>query len=467
MTALVHDLAVSRPRSEPGWVRHALFWHLHPLGFLGAEATAGEAPSVAHRLGGLEPWLDHAVELGASGILLGPVFASRSHGYDTTDHFAVDPRLGDEDDLVAVFSGAHARGLRVVLDGVFNHVGEDFAPYRRALAGGPGSPEARWFRLRWPDPDAPDGGGAPVHDDFEGHQALVALNHDEPAVADHVAQVMTHWLDRGADGWRLDAAYAVPPAFWAPVLARVRERHPEVYVVGETIHGDYVRIVAESGMDAVTQYELWKAIWSSLNDGNFHELAHALGRHEEFVRSFVPLTFVGNHDVTRIASRLDDERHLDHALTVLFTVAGTPCVYAGDDHGFRGVKEEREGGDDAIRPAFPASPAELSPLGLDVFHRHQELISIRRRHPWLHDARTEVLDASDSLIVFRSRPEDETSDDGLVVLLSTDESERSWGLPAGVPAGDGPATLLAGVASLADDGRTMVLPPHGWAVVGP
>ncbi|MCD2195740.1 alpha-amylase family protein [Actinomycetospora endophytica] len=451
----------------PPWVRHALFWHIYPLGFLGAEASRAEVSDVRHRLPALEPWLDHAVELGASGVLLGPVFESVGHGYETTDHFTVDPRLGDEDDLVALFAAARSRGLRVVLDGVFNHVGEDFAVFRRALAGGPASPEASWFRLHWPDPAAPDGGGTPTHDAFEGHQALVALNHDEPAVADHVARVMDYWLSRGADGWRLDAAYAVPPAFWAPVLARVRERHSDVYVVGETIHGDYARIVADSGMDAVTQYELWKAIWSSLNDGNFHELAHALGRHGEFLRHFVPLTFVGNHDVTRIASRLDDERHLDHALAVLFTVAGTPCVYAGDDHGFRGVKEEREGGDDDVRPTFPASPDELSPLGLDVFHRHQELISVRRRHPWLHDARTEVLDVSDRFVVLCSRPAD-GEDDGVVVLLSVDDTERSWGLPAGVPTtGDGPAQILAGEASLDDGGRTVVVPPHGWAVVGP
>ena len=175
---------------------------------------------------------------------------------------------------------------------------------------------------------------------------------------------MTHWLDRGADGWRLDAAYAVPPSFWAQVLPQVRERHPEAYVVGEVIHGDYARVVTESGIDAVTQYELWKAVWSSLNDGNLHELAHALGRHDGFLDTFVPLTFVGNHDVTRIASRLTDPRHLPHALAVLFTVGGTPSVYAGDEQAFTGVKEDRAGGDDAVRPPFPETPAGLAPFGV-------------------------------------------------------------------------------------------------------
>jgi cyclomaltodextrinase len=339
--------------------------------------------------------------------------------------------------------------------------------YRRALAEGPDSPAARWFRLQWPDPAAPDGGGTPVHANFEGHAALVALNHDEPAVAAYVEDVLAYWLDRGADGWRLDAAYAVPPGFWAPVLERVRARHPDAYVVGEVIHGDYARIVAASGMDAVTQYELWKAIWSSLNDRNAWELAHALRRHDDFVRSFTPLTFVGNHDVTRIASQLRNPGHLAHALTVLFTVAGTPSIYAGDEHGFTGIKEDRAGGDDAVRPPFPATPAQLSRLGLPTFRLHQELVALRRRHPWLHTAHTEVIHVSNSLLGYVSRPARE-DDDALVVLLSTEDAQARWGVPAGVPlAGDRPVTLVAGTGVLADAGRTIVLPPQGWAVVGP
>lgn len=430
------------------WIEHAVLWHVYPLGFLGAEAEA-TSDGVHHRLGALEPWLDHAVTLGASGILLGPVFASSTHGYDTVDHFRVDERLGDEQDLVALFEAAHARGLRVVLDGVFNHVGQGFDRFTTALAEGPGSPSAGWFRLRWPA----DGGPA-EHEDFEGHSALVALNHENPEVADHVASVMEYWLDRGADGWRLDAAYAVPPAFWAPVLDRVREAHPDVYVVGEVIHGDYVGIVHESGMDAVTQYELWKAIWSSLNDTNAHELAHALGRHATFAEAFVPLTFVGNHDVTRIASRLDDRRHLPHALAVLLTVAGTPCVYAGDELGLEGVKEDRAGGDDAIRPAFPADPAALDPGASPVFRLHQELIGLRRRHAWLHTARTEVTSVTNTLLVYTSTSRDGA--DALVVALSTADEATSAALPA-------PCALLAGDGTV--DDRTVHLPPHGWAVL--
>ncbi len=130
------------------------------------------------------------------------------------------------------------------------------------------------------------------------------------------------------------------------MLPAVRERHPQAWFVGEVIHGDYPAQVRSAGFDSVTQYELWKAIWSSLNDGNFHELDWALQRHNDFLDTFVPLTFVGNHDVTRIASRLDDSRHLEHALVLLLTTGGarrasTPATNGGMARGQGGTGGRR------------------------------------------------------------------------------------------------------------------------------
>lgn len=361
---------------------HAIWWRLYPLGFVGAYPTpaAGAPTPDEHRLLRIVPWLDHAVELGASGIALGPIFAATSHGYDSVDHFRLDPRLGDERDFDELVSQAHSRGLRVQLDGVFNHVGRAHPLAAAALRDGPASPAARALRI------GPDGGFR----SFEGHDTLLTLNHDEPQVRQLVVDVMRHWLDRGGDAWRLDAAYAVPTRFWAQVLPEVRRTHPQVWFEAEVLHGDYAAFVAASTVDSCTQYELWKAIWSSINDRNLFELAWALGRHNDMLASFAPSTFIGNHDVTRIASRIDDPRHLPHAVVLLAMLGGTPTVYAGDEYGLHGIKEDRAGGDDAIRPAFPTVPDELAGANQELFRLHQRLIGLRRRNPWLHRATTEL-----------------------------------------------------------------------------
>ena len=374
---------------RPGWVDHLIGWHVYPLGFVGAP-TRLESQEVSHRLAHLEAWLDHAVALGCSGLALGPVFSSASHGYDTLDYFTIDPRLGDDDDFDHLLQAAHARGLSVLLDGVFNHVSRRNRIVQDAQSAGPDSDAGRM--VRW---------CAGRLDVFEGHSDLVALNHDNPAVREHVTRIMNYWCGRGVDGWRLDAAYSVNPEFWAAVLPSVREKYPDVWIFGEVIHGDYASIVRASGMDSVTQYELWKGIWSSIESRNFFELDHALGRHNEFSDAFTPMTFVGNHDVTRIASRVGQDGAV-LATAILATIGGIPLIYYGDELAYRGVKEERFGGDDDIRPVFPASPADLSNLGADTLRAHQSLLGLRRRHPWLVDARTESLDLTNERYVYRT-----------------------------------------------------------------
>ncbi|WP_422390763.1 alpha-amylase family glycosyl hydrolase [Arthrobacter sp. N1] len=438
-------------KSAP-WVEHVIWWQVYPLGFVGAEKTSTDRPAAEHRLLDLLPWLDYAVELGASGLALGPVFASETHGYDTTDYFRIDARLGTLDDFDTLVAEAHRRGLRILLDGVFNHVGRSFQPFQEVLAEGPGAGSARWFVLDWPDGAGP--GTEPGYRDFEGHHHLVALDHREPAVADLVVEVMGYWLDRGADGWRLDAAYAVPAPFWADVTARVRSAHPDAYLVGEYIHGDYAAEVGAGGLDAATQYELWKAIWSSLNDANFFELSAALERHNALLASYVPLTFVGNHDVTRIASRLTDPALVAHAVVLLMTLGGTPSVYYGDEQGYRGVKEDRAGGDDDVRPLFPPAPADLSSVGQGVFAAHQQLIGLRRRHAWLHRATTQVLQLSNEVLAYRVTAE---GPEELVVALNLSHG------PARVDVG-GAAGVLAGEAAV--DGAGALVPARGWAVLG-
>jgi cyclomaltodextrinase / maltogenic alpha-amylase / neopullulanase len=429
------------------WTEHAIWWQVYPLGFVGAFPAGQPADPGEHRLRRLVSWFDHAIELGASGIALGPIFASRTHGYDTTDHYRIDPRLGDDADFDHLVDEADRRGLRILLDGVFNHVGVDFRQHREAPHNGA---SARWFRGR------PGG-----FQTFEGHSELVALNHDNPEVAEYTVDVLSHWLGRGADGWRLDAAYAVPQAFWAETLPKVRERHPDAWFVGELIHGDYAAVVDAARFDSATQYELWKAIWSSINDANFFELDWALQRHNELLASFAPLTFIGNHDVTRIASRFERPDHLAHALVILLTVGGIPSVYAGDEFGFRGFKEERYGGDDAVRPEFGTPPMQLDTAGGEVWALHQYLIGLRRRHPWLHAASTTAIRLDNRHYVYQAC----RGDDALLVALNIDDEPLHLAL---AELGTKRAQVVAGSAAPPQEVvDAVVVEAHGWRILRP
>jgi glycosidase len=431
------------------WVEHAVWWHVYPLGFTGAEREAlPPGDHVRHRLRHLAGWLDYAIELGCNGLLLGPVFAAETHGYDTVDHFRIDPRLGDDEDFDALVAAARARGVRIVLDGVFNHVGRGFPAFAEAA-------ETRWFKRD------PGSGDFAV---FEGHGHLVELAHDEPAVIEHVTRVMRFWLARGVAGWRLDAAYAVPAGFWARVLPAVREEFPAAWFSGEMIHGDYAVYAAEAGLDSVTQYETWKAIWSSLRHRNFFELDHALGRHNWFCdRGLLPQTFVGNHDVTRLATALDDSRHVGHALAVLFCIGGVPSVYYGDEQAFRGLKEHREGGDDEIRPEFPAAPSGLAPDGWPTYRLHQRLIGFRRRHPWLARARTGVEYLANTAMAIRLTPWGETVPPAearqVLLLLNTGDE------PVKFPVDPGDVVVAEFPDPADPPADPLIVAPHSWTIL--
>jgi cyclomaltodextrinase len=375
-------------------------YHVHSLGAAGAPARLEDAAGTAapsEGLGRIEAWLDHVAELGCGGLLLTPVFESSTHGYDTIDPTRIDPRLGDEAAFASLVRSCHERDLVVLLDGVFNHVGRAFPRFEDVLRRGRASEWVEWFRI---DFDHDDGDGFRYRT-FEGHRELVTLDHENPAVLAWAVDVACRWLDAGADGWRFDAAYAIPTRFLRALTSAVRERHPGAFLFGELIHGDHSAFVAASGLDSTTQYELYKATWSALNDANLFELRWSLERHAAFAASFPPMTFLGNHDVTRLASQLQDAAHVGPALAVLATVPGIPSIYYGDELGWRGVKEHRAGGDDAIRPALPTS----FDVG-EVFALHQELIALRRARPWLTNATLSIDKVASAALEYTVRGEE-------------------------------------------------------------
>lgn len=433
-------MVLQRPNECEVW------YHLYPLGFLEAEAenpalSAIDGP-IIHRLPELIDWLDYLVELGVTALLLGPIFESETHGYDVVDPFRVDRRLGTEENLIALVEACHRRSLRVALDAVFNHVGRAHPHFRDVLAHREQSTLQNWFDIDFGQPGL-DGF---AYSDFEGHASLVQLNHANPRVLEWAVDVAKFWIERGIDGFRLDAAYAIPAGFLAAFADRTRMIRPDLFLVGDVIHGDYTRFAQESQVRSVTQYELWKAIWSSLNDGNFFELAHALKRHAGYCQQFAPWTFVGNHDVTRVATQLTDPRHLAHALAILFTVPGVPAIYAGDEQGAEGTKYHRAGGDAEVRQPPPLRPHELSGRPLEVWQLHRDLIAVRRARPWLAAGMLNVVRVDKLTITYEVR----AKAGHLLTVLNTSDKAAPCDIPACL-------VPVAGNAS-AD------LPPHSWGV---
>jgi cyclomaltodextrinase len=428
-------------------MQHGGVWyHLYPLGFLDAEPTnaelGGERTRVVHRLPRLLEWLDYLVELGITGLLLGPIWQSETHGYDVVDPFSVDRRLGNENDVRQLIDACHQRSLRVALDGVFHHVGRGHPYFRDVLEQRQQSAWRDWFLINFEKP----GRDGFAYADFEGHHQLVKLNHLNRAVVDWAVDVARAWLEQGVDGFRLDAVYAIPTVFVAEFAARLRAVRPDLLLLGEVIHGDYPRIARAMQLSTLTQYELWKAIWSSLNDGNLFELAHALQRHADFCREFPPWNFVGNHDTTRIYTQLGDRRHLGHALAILFTVPGIPAIYAGDEQGAGGRKYHRVGGDAKIRRPPPFRPGEVAGQSLDIWSLHRDLIAVRRQRPWLERGQLSVTSVKNHALTFEVR----AGANHLVTALNIGDQFVDWALPAG----------FAPVAGQTD----ARLGPHTWGV---
>lgn len=338
------------------WWHRATFYHIYPLGYCGAPTVNdGSGPPVA-RIDAITGDLDRIVSLGFNALYLGPLFESGSHGYDTHDYFRLDRRLGDDDDLVALVEAAHERGVAVVIDGVYNHVGRGFEPFVRLREEGEGSVYRSWFCGVDFTADNRFGDGF-VYEGWEGVEELVALNHEEPAVREHLIRAAGHAVERfGVDGIRLDVAYSLPLGFIEALSGALRELRADVWLMGEVIHGDYAAFVAPGRLDSVTNYECYKGLWSSFNDRNLHEIAHSLDRlfgpggllADALSRGSVPYSFADNHDVDRLASRLTTADHVFPLYAILSTMPGIPSVYYGSEYGIRGRKDD---GDATLRPA--------------------------------------------------------------------------------------------------------------------
>lgn len=343
------------------WAYEGIFYQIYPIGFYGAP-TANDGKTVS-RILKLKDWSSYLESLGISSILLNPIFESDNHGYDTRDYKKIDCRLGTNEDFAEVCKDLHAHNVKIVLDGVFNHVGRGFWAFKDVQEKKWDSPYKDWFCINFDGNSCYNDGF--WYEGWEGHFELVKLNLANSAVVDYLLECVKGWIDEfDIDGLRLDVAYCLDRNFMKRLRSFCQELKPDFALIGEVLFGDYNQIVNDEMLHSCTNYECYKGIYSSFNSMNMFEIAHSLNRQygpEQWCiyRGKHLMSFVDNHDVTRIASILTNKNHLPLTYGLLLGMPGVPCIYYGSEWGEEGVKAPNN--DYALRPCFEEpKPNELT-----------------------------------------------------------------------------------------------------------
>ncbi len=335
------------------WYDESIFYHIYPLGLTGAPMH-NEYGTHEHRLNTLIPWISHIKEIGCNALYIGPLFESVGHGYETTDYKKLDSRLGTNNDLTDFVSACHEKGIKVILDGVFNHTGRDFFAFKDIQSNRENSVYKDWYC------NVNFGGNNEYNDGFSyenwgGYNLLVKLNQKNPDVRKYICDVIRFWVDEfDIDGIRLDAADVLDFEYMKELRNTANQVKPDFWLMGEVIHGDYSRWVNNETLHSVTNYQLHKALYSGHNDHNYFEIAHTVKRLYEMGGNrpdgLKLYNFTDNHDVERICSKLSDKAHFVPVHILLYTLPGIPSIYYGSEFGIEGKKERDS--DASLRPAI-------------------------------------------------------------------------------------------------------------------
>ena len=370
--------------STPAWPARAVFYQIFPdrfyrAGKAGKPAPAGafeswQSPPTVRGFKGGDLWgaaakLDYLAELGVSAIYLNPIFASSAnHRYHTSDYLRVDPILGGDAALRHLLDQAHARGMKVILDGVFNHSGRGFFAFNHLLENGPASPYRDWYYVKGFPLRAY--GGKPNYVAWWDNPELPKLRIETPAVRDYLLTVAEYWIRFGADGWRLDVPEEIKDMeFWAAFRERVKDANPEAYIVGEIWHPAPDWTVPQGPFDAVMNYPLGRGVLGFVGSAELDRALAAqsglgelpnldgggwldwtekiLGAYPDEVNR-LQLNMLTSHDTPRLLTMMrGDASRAALALELIFTLPGAPNVYYGEEIGLPG------GHDPDNRRAFP------------------------------------------------------------------------------------------------------------------
>ena len=332
------------------WYDEAVFYHIYPLGMTGAPKQNAYGEPV-ERLNKLLPWISHIKNIGCNAIYIGPLFESVGHGYETTDYKKMDSRLGTNETLKNFVAECHKQEIKVIFDGVFNHTGRDFFAFKDLKENRENSRYKDWYCNVnfWGNNSYNDGFS---YENWGGYDLLVKLNQKNPEVKNYICDVIRYWVKEfDVDGIRLDAADVLDFDFMKDLRRVANDVKPDFWLMGEVIHGDYVRWANAQTLHSVTNYHLHKALYSGYNDHNFFEIAHTVKRLNDMCGGVFRLySFVDNHDVERIMSKLSTPKGFVPVHIMLYTLPGVPSIYYGSEFGIEGRKGHGTEADAPLRP---------------------------------------------------------------------------------------------------------------------
>lgn len=399
------------------WYDGAVFYHIYPIGMTGAPRTntfeAGE-----HRLNKLLDWLPHIKAIGCDAIYIGPLFESVAHGYETIDYKKLDSRLGDNNDFINFVKACHEIGIKVIVDGVFNHVGREFFAFKDLKEHRENSAYRDWFKnihFDWNN-DYNDG---LYYDSWDGHGTLVNLNHQNPAVREYFLDVARFWISEfDIDGIRLDAADVLDFTFMRELRSVTDSCKQDFWLLGEVIHGDYTRWVNNEMLHSVTNYWLHKALYSGHNDHNYFEIAHTVKRCTDMGMHIANAfyNFVDNHDVARIITKLNNKAHFFPVHVLLYTLPGKPSIYYGSEFAIEG--EKKPYADEILRPELKIEDYKDAVNTNENTKRIAALGNMRLNNQWVGEAGYRELLLTNRQYAFLR----EYGDKRLVAIVNNDDN---------------------------------------------
>ena len=382
----------------PAWVKDAVFYQIFPDRFCRSERYKAvgkfvpwdSKPTRTNMFGGnlrgITDKLKYILDLGANALYLCPIFKSNSnHRYHTVDYFEIDPVLGTLKDFDALVKKAHSLGIRVILDGVFNHCSRGFFQFNSLMELGEDSPYRDWFHVHsWPIHAY---SGKPNYECWWNYPALPKFNTDCADVREYLFSVAEFWTKRGIDGWRLDVPNEIDDdSFWQEFRRRVKAVEPDAYIVGE-IWDAPERWLQGDQFDGVMNYVFRKAVMQYLFDENAiptEEFCRRLQSAFPAGRGDTPMNLLGSHDTTRIKSQ--PRTSLDRiklAYALMFFLPGAPCIYYGDEIGMEGGK------DPDCRRTIPWEELKTRKAQpIYAFLRH--LVALRRENSVLRDGKLDI-----------------------------------------------------------------------------